>query len=139
MNSHAFIPKPLLIAAIALLALVGALALAPGASAAESKPVSHECQHPLVTGEEAVNVKGVSVGEACKVVRSLGTYLSKPANIRKLYECAGATPKMPGRPVLLMHEFEGWKLKLVGGYNFVMYKAGASFRVTGQDFPVNCS
>jgi hypothetical protein len=41
--------------------------------------------------------------------------------------------------VLLMNEFEGWKLKLVSGYNFVMYKPGASFRVTGTDFPINCS
>jgi hypothetical protein len=124
--------------ALALLAFVGLLAIAGSPARAATKPVSHECQHPLTTGEEAVNVKGVSVAEACKVVRTLGTYLSKPANIRKLYECAGASPKKPGRPVLLMHEFEGWKLKL-NGYNFVMYKPGASFRVTGTDFPVNCS
>jgi hypothetical protein len=137
MNSHPASLKTMTAAALAALALLGLLAFT-GASAATAKPVSHECQHPLVTGEEAVNVKGVSVPVACKVVRALGTYLSKPANIRKLYECAGATPKMPGRPVLLMHEFQGWKLKLVG-YNFVMYKAGASFRVTGTDFPVNCS
>ncbi len=137
MNSHPASLKTFTAAALAALALLGLLAFT-GASAAAARPVSHECQHPLVTGEEAVNVKGVSVPVACKVVRALGTYLSKPANIRKLYECAGATPKMPGRPVLLMHEFQGWKLKLVD-YNFVMYKAGASFRVTGTDFPVNCS
>lgn len=125
-------------ATLAALAVLGLLALTGASASAAAAPVSHECQHPLVTGEEAVNVKGVSVPVACKVVRALGTYLSKPANIRKLYECAGATRKMPGRPVLLMREFEGWKLKLVG-YNFVMYKAGASFRVTGTDFPVNCS
>lgn len=136
MNSHAASFKTVTIAAT--LAVLGLLLLSGSPAAAAGKPVSRECQHPLVTGEEAVNVKGVSVREACKVVRSLGRYLSKPANIRKLYECAGATPKMPGRPVLLMHEFEGWKLKLAG-YNFVMYKAGASFRVTGTDFPVNCS
>jgi hypothetical protein len=140
MKIHSAFLKPVHLAAVmAALAVLGLLALTgSSASAAAAKPVSHECQHPLVTGEEAVNVKGVSVGEACKVVRALGKYLSKPANIRKLYECAGATRKMPGRPVLLMSEFEGWKLKLVG-YNFVMYKAGASFRVTGTDFPVNCS
>lgn len=140
MKIHSATLKPVHLAAVmAALAVLGALAFTgSSASAAAAKPVSHECQHPLVTGEEAVNVKGVSVAEACKVVRALGTYLSKPANIRKLYECAGATRKMPGRPVLLMNEFEGWKLKLVG-YNFVMYKAGASFRVTGTDFPVNCS
>lgn len=38
-----------------------------------------------------------------------------------------------------MDKFQGWKLKLVTSCNFVMYKPGASFRVTGQDFPVNCS
>lgn len=140
MNSHrASLKTAASAAALAALAVLGLIAFTgSSAPAAAAKPVSHECQHPLVTGEEAVNVKGVSVGEACKVVRSLGRYLSKPANIRKLYECAGATSKMPGRPVLLMHRFEGWKLKL-NDYNFVMYKAGASFRVTGTDFPVICS
>src|SRR5436853_602360 len=99
MNSHSIAPKPLLIAAVALLALVGALALSTAGARAAARPVSHECQHPLVTGEEAVNVKGVSVPEACKVVRSLGAFLSKPANIRKLYECRGPKNR-PGRPVL---------------------------------------
>jgi hypothetical protein len=139
MNS---LPAPLKLAlsaaALAALALLCIAALA-GSPAAAAAPKSYECQHPLTTGEEAVNLKGVSPKEACKVVRALGRFLSKPANIEKLYECAGATPRKPGRPVLLMHEFEGWKLKLVNGYNFVMYKAGASFRVTGTDFPVNCS
>jgi hypothetical protein len=138
MDSRAVPRKALTLAtALAALAALAVFALAgPPASAAAAKPVSHECQHPVVTGEEAVGVKGVSVAEACKVVRSLGTYLSKPANIRKLYKCTG-----PGShtPVLLMHEFEGWKLKLARGYWFVMYRSGASFRVTGTDFPVNCS
>jgi hypothetical protein len=127
------------LATAALAALAFVLLLAPGHSLAASKPVVHECQHPVITGQQAVNVKGISVKEACKVVRSLGKFLSKTANIEALYECKGATARKPGRPVLLMDEFEGWKLKLVKNYNFVMYKPGASFRVTGQDFPVNCS
>jgi hypothetical protein len=138
MKSHTPSLK-LAMATAALAALAFPLLLAPGHSMAAAKPVSHECQHPLITGQEAVNVKGVSVKEACKVVRSLGKFLSKDANIEKLYECKGATRNKPGRPVLLMDEFEGWNLKLVKTYNFVMYKPGASFRVTGQDFPVNCS
>jgi hypothetical protein len=136
MDSRALLLKAVTLAAsLAALVAMALLALG-GPPASAAKPVSHECQHPLVTGEEAVGVKGVSVAEACKVVRSLGTYLSKPANIRKLYKCTG-----PGShtPVLLMDEFEGWKLKLARGYWFVMYRPGASFRVTGTDFPVNCS
>jgi hypothetical protein len=135
MDSRALSLKAVTLAT-GLAALVAMAILALGGPAAAAKPASHECQHPLVTGEEAVGVKGVSVAEACKVVRSLGTYLSKPANIRKLYKCTG-----PGShtPVLLMNEFEGWKLKLARGYWFVMYRPGASFRVTGTDFPVNCS
>jgi hypothetical protein len=139
MNSHAASHKTVLAAVLTALAVLGLLALSSQSASAAAKPKSYECQHPLVTGQEAVNPKGISPKEACKVVRSLGKFLSKTANIEKLYECAGATPKKPGRPVLLMDEFEGWKLKLVNGYNFVMHKPGASFRVTGQDFPVNCS
>lgn len=125
-------------AALAALALLCIAALAGAPALAAAKPKSYECQHPLTTGQEADNPKGISPREACKVVRALGQFLSKPGNIEELYECAGATPRQPGRPVLLMHEFEGWKLKLVG-YAFVMHKPGASFRVTGTDFPINCS
>jgi hypothetical protein len=137
MDSRAASLKPVVATLFAALAVMAALVFnGSPASAIAASPVTHECQHPAVTGQEAVNVKGVSVTEACKVVRSLGTYLSKPANIRKLYKCTG-----PGShtPVLLMDEFEGWKLKLARGYWFVMYRPGASFRVTGTDFPVNCS
>jgi hypothetical protein len=123
------------LAAIALLALL-AISSQP-ASAAKLK--EYECQHPLVTGQLAINPKGISPKKACKVVRSLGKFLSTDQHIEELYECKGATPKMPGRPKLLMTEFEGWKLKLVNGYNFFMTKPGQSFRVAGQDFPVNCS
>jgi hypothetical protein len=125
-------------AALAAAAFLCLAALAGSPAHAAAKPKSYECQHPLTTGQEAINVKGVSPKEACKVVRALGRFLAKPGNIEALYECAGATPKKPGRPVLLLHEFEGWKLTLVK-YNFVMHKPGASFRVTGTDFPVNCS
>jgi hypothetical protein len=135
MNSHlTHLRTAVAAAALAAAALLALLALA-GAPASAAKPKSYECQHPLVTGEEAVNPKGVTPQEACKVVRKLGAFLSKVPNIRKLYACTG-----PGHhtPVLKMHEFEGWKLKLQN-YAFVMYKPGASFRVTGTDFPVNCS
>jgi hypothetical protein len=135
MNSHRTpLRTALTAAALAAAALLTLLALI-GAPASAAKPKVYECQHPLVTGQEAVNPKGVSPQEACKVVRSLGKFLSKVPNIRKLYECKG-----PGNhtPVLLMNEFEGWKLKLQN-YAFIMYKPGASFRVTGTDFPVNCS
>jgi hypothetical protein len=134
MNSHAALLKSTLAAAALAAALLISLALL-GSPAAAAKPKSYECQHPLVTGQEAVNPKDVTPAEACKVVRSLGRFLEKIPNIRKLYTCTG-----PGHhtPVLKMTEFEGWKLKLVN-YAFVMYKPGASFRVTGTDFPVNCS
>ena len=135
MNSHSTpVRTAAVAAALAAAALLAFLALA-GAPASAAKPKVYECQHPLVTGQEAVNPKGVTPKEACKVVLSLGKFLEKVPNIKKLYKCTG-----PGghTPVLLMDEFEGWKLKLQN-YAFIMYKPGASFRVTGTDFPVNCS
>lgn len=135
MNSHLTpLRAALAAAALAATALLVLLALT-GATANAAKPKVYECQHPLVTGQEAVNPKGVTPKEACKVVRSLGKFLSKPANIRKLYVCKGAGGHTP---VLKMDEFEGWKLKLQN-YAFIMHKPGAHFRVTGTDFPVNCS
>jgi hypothetical protein len=140
MNIHPTITIKSLVAAAALaaVALLALLALS-GSPAAAAKPKQYECQHPLVTGQLAINPKGISPKEACKVVRSLGKFLSTDQGIEELYECVGATPQKPGRPKLLMTEFEGWKLKLYKNYNFVMSKPGQSFRVAGQDFPVNCS
>ena len=141
MNTHAPTTaiKPLIAAAaLAAVALLAFLALS-GSPAAAAKPKSYECQHPLVTGQEAVNPKGISPKAACKVVRELGAFLSTTKGIEELYECVGETKTHPGRPKLLMTEFNGWKLKLVKEYNFFMTKPGQSFRVTGQDFPVNCS
>jgi hypothetical protein len=138
MNSHSHrtsLRTALAAAALAATALLVLLALSGSPASAAGKNKVYECQHPLVTGQEAVNPKGVSPKEACKVVLALGKFLEKVPNIRKLYACQG-----PGNhtPVLKMHEFEGWKLKLTN-YAFIMYKPGASFRVTGTDFPVNCS
>lgn len=139
MNSHITpLKSALAAAALAAVALLALLALT-GSSADAAKLKEYECQHPLVTGQLAINPKGISPQEACKVVRALGKYLSSDKNIEALYECKGATAKKPGRPVLLQTKFEGWHLKLVNGYNFFMTKPGQSFRVAGQDFPVNCS
>ena len=135
MNSYRTpLRSALVVAGLAATALLVLLALT-GAPATAAKPKVYECQHPVVTGQEAVNPKGVTPKEACKVVRSLGKFLSKVPNIRKLYVCKG---RGGHTPVLRMDEFEGWKLKLQN-YRFIMHKPGASFAVTGTDFPVNCS
>lgn len=139
MNTHTTPLKTLLAAAGLAAAAVLCLLVLSASPAGAAKQKVYECQHPLVTGQEAVNPKGISPKAACVVVRALGKYLSKPKNIEALYECRGATPQKPGRPVLLQTEFEGWHLKLVDGYNFYMTKPGKSFKVQGQDFPVNCS
>ena len=140
MNLHATTLKSALAAgALAAAALLALLALS-GSPAAAAKPKMYQCQHPLVTGEFAINPKGISPKQACVVVRSLGRYLSKVKNIEALYECKGATSRRPGRPVLLQTEFEGWRLRLFKDTGELIFsKPGQSFRVAGQDFPVNCS
>lgn len=140
MNSHITpLKTALAAAALAAAALLALLALST-APAGAAKPKQFQCQHPMVTGEFAINPKGISGKEACVYVRALGKYLSSEKNIKALYECKGATPKKPGRPVLLQNEFEGWHLKLFKGTGELIFsKPGQSFRVAGQDFPVNCS
>jgi hypothetical protein len=138
--SRTFKPRAFALAGLALLSVGALLALSSSASAAPTAGPMKECQHPLTTGQEAVNIKGVSPGAACKVVRSLAAWIGTSANgYKKLYECVGASAKKPGRPKLNADEFEGWKLSLVNGYGLRMSKPGASFRVTGTDFPINCS
>jgi hypothetical protein len=125
----------LLLAVLAMTLVVSQRAAAAGASATTTRP----CQHPLVTGQEAVNIKNVSPQKACKVVRALARFIGDGSKSGRLYECAGASPTKPGRPVLKIHRFQGWDLKIVKTYGFKMSRGKASFEVTGQDFPLNCS
>jgi hypothetical protein len=125
----------LLLAALALTLVVSQRASAAGGSGTGSR----QCQHPLVTGQEAVNIKNVSPQVACKVVRSLARLIEDGGKPGRLYECAGASRTRPGRPVLKIHRFDGWNLKIVKTYGFKMSRGNASFEVTGQDFPLNCS
>jgi hypothetical protein len=140
MNSHITpLKASLAAAALAAAALLALLALSASPAGA-AKPKMYQCQHPMVTGEFAINPKGISPKQACVVVRALGKYLSTQKNIEALYECKGATAKKPGRPVLLQNEFEGWEIKLFKDTGELIFtKPGQSFRVAGQDFPVNCS
>jgi len=60
MKTHTTPLKTLLaVAGLAAAALLCLLALSAGPAGA-AKPKSYECQHPLVTGQEAVNPKGIS-------------------------------------------------------------------------------
>jgi hypothetical protein len=108
---------------------------------AVAKPSSNsrECQHPLTTGQEAVNIRGVSPQEACKTVRALARFIENGAKPARLYECAGISRNHPGRPVLKIHRFDGWNLKVVKTYGFRMSRDGGAFEVTGTDFPLNCT
>jgi hypothetical protein len=125
----------LLLAALAMTLGVSQRASAAGASAADSR----QCQHPLVTGQEAVKIKNVSPRAACKVVRALARFIDNGDKPGRLYECAGASSTKPGRPVLKINRFHGWDLRIVKTYGFKMSRGNASFEVTGQDFPLNCS
>jgi hypothetical protein len=130
-------------AGVAMLAIMAAailvLAIACDASAARPAVASRECQHPLTTGQEATNIRGVSPKTACKVVRELARFIDNGQAGDRLYKCVGLTKTHPGRPVLVIHRFEGWKLRVISTYGLQIYRPGASFGVTGTDFPLNCT
>jgi hypothetical protein len=134
-------PRPVLALAALLAAVWLLFAAAQQSSAAPaSNGVHRQCQHPLVTGQEAINVEGISSREACRVVRSLARFMATGnGKSSPLFRCAGGNRNHPGRPVLKIHAFEGWSLKVVHEYGFKMIRGRASFEVTGQDFPLNCS
>lgn len=57
-----------------------------------------------------------------------------------MYRCVGTHGgHTAGRPVLKIHRFEGWKLKILHTYGFQMSRGRGSFEVTGTEFPLNCS
>ena len=121
-------------AAATALALGAAAATLGAAPAAQALPKLIECQQPVRTGEEIYALHGVTQATACPVVRALAKWEYHPtSHITALYTCVG-----PGKhtPKLVRHRFDGWALSIDDG--FVMSRGGASFKVTGTDFPLNC-
>jgi hypothetical protein len=137
---HAVTGRPIriLLAGVALCCLLAFTQ--EHAAAASSEGVTRECQHPLTTGQEAINIRHVNPKTACKTVRALARFISNGTNSRRLYKCVGTHGgHTAGRPVLEIHRFDGWRLKVVHTYGFQMSRGRGSFEVTGTDFPLNCS
>ena len=110
------------------------------AATANSTGASRECQHPLTTGQEAINIAHVNPKTACKTVRALARFISNGRGYKRLYRCVGTHGgHTAGRPVLTIHRFEGWRLNIVHTYGFRMSRGRGSFEVTGTDFPLNCT
>lgn len=117
-------------AAIALCA--GALS-APGLVTAAPAPAAihyHECQHPVLTGVEVSHLRHVGVRAACRVALRLHGYA---AGGHTIVACKGRNHNVP---VLELHSFEGWRLRLRPYFHLVQGRA--SFAVGGTDFPASC-
>jgi hypothetical protein len=120
----------------ALATTAAAVALATGGAAPAAVPKIYECQHPLTTGQEAYNLRHVSVKTACKLVRDLGRWENQDHHLTQLYKCVGAGQHTPR---LKKHSLEGWKLSITKPGDFQMSRGRSSFDVGGTDFPVDCS
>ena len=125
------------VCASALVAL--SLALVSGAGAASASSRSYECQHPMTTGEEAYAVHGINPHVACRAVRALAAWLQRGDNASRLYRCKRSSPDAGGVPILKLHTFDGYSLRISNTYGFVMYKGNTWFAVGGTDFPLNCT
>jgi hypothetical protein len=122
---------------LSLLAALAVLVLWP-AGAQASTPL-HECQHPAMTGVEVYHLEGIRTAAACPVALALFSWeTSSPRHQDSLYGCNRPSPDAAGYPYLRLHVFRGWKLSLTDG-EFTMSRSGRSFRVTGTDFPLNCT
>jgi hypothetical protein len=114
---------------IAALATIAAFALISAPAGAKTV----ECQHPLVTGMEAFNLKDVSPATACKLVIDLSKWKAQ------WYVCKGAGSDSVGTPVIKIRHFEGWTLSVPKHSALLMSRGKGSFQVEGTDFPINCS
>jgi hypothetical protein len=109
---------------------------------ASASPKTYECQKPLITGVEVYTLRHMSADRACPVALALFAWENASAvHANKLYGCHFPKPGSGGYPYLRLHRFDRWTLSLSGRpYGaFVMSRGERSFRVTGTDFPLNCS
>ena len=118
-----------------------ALSAPAAAQASSGLPAGlHECQHPVMTGVEVYDLKGVRPATACPVALALFRWEPRHGNATRLYGCHRKRPAAAGYPYLKLRRFDGWSLSLTGRYKaFTMTRGSASFKVTGTDFPLNCS
>jgi len=91
-----------------------------------------ECQHPVLTGVEIYRLHHITSRRACPVALALFRWDDTEGHEPSLYGCHGML-----HPYLRLHSFHGWHLALTP--DFVMSRRGASFAVTGTDFPINCT
>jgi hypothetical protein len=91
-----------------------------------------ECQHPVMTGVEIYKLHDVTARRACPVALALFRWETTGNREPVLYGCQGI-----GHPYLRLHSFHGWRLTLRP--DFVMSRRGASFAVSGTDFPISCT
>lgn len=121
-----------------LVSTTAAGAVAPRRAAAAR---SVECQHPVTTGELAVDLHDVSPAAACKVVRAIPAYETKSYNdhLPPLYRCVGGNPKtgQPSHPVTGLHRFDGWHVGVIHGM-LKFWRGASSFSVSGTDFGAYC-
>jgi len=112
---------------------------APGRALAQTR--FYQCQHPVKTGVEVYDLRGMTPRGACPTALALFAWeYSSEARTRALYGCVRPRPEAGGYPYLRLHRFRGWALSLSGPEkDFTMTKGSRSFRVTGTDFPLNCT
>jgi hypothetical protein len=94
-----------------------------------------ECQHPLVTGVEIYRLRHISISRACPVALALFRWEVRGGHRLTLYRCHELGQHHP-HPHLRLRTFRGWRLSLTP--DFVMTRHGASFAISGIDFPLNC-
>lgn len=114
-----------------------AFALCPGIASARTV----ECQHPVTTGELAVNVRHVSAAVACGIVRAIPGYEAKShrEHLTPLFRCVGGN-RVTGQvshPVTALHHFRRWRVGVVDGL-LKFWRGDSSFSVSGTDFGAYC-
>jgi hypothetical protein len=114
---------------------------------AGASPTSYNCIEPegaavycCITNSVALgrvsDLKRISVDTACDVVRKLVAWLEIDHHSEEFHRCTGG---VPGEPVLLIHSFDGYSVKLGRSAGVAMSRAHSSFEAAGfSDWPVGC-
>jgi hypothetical protein len=119
-----------LVAACAIALCLAASAWASRAPSQKLRVLARiECQHPVTTGVEVSDLRGVSRRTACKL--ALG--LHKFALSGHVIVSCGPNNQWP---MLVLHRWHGWRTSLLHG--FTLARGDASFAVGGTDFSAPC-
>jgi hypothetical protein len=127
---------PRRLAVVVAVAMMGAALLAGPSAVQAASGEPHYCLHGINSEGFILKHRNISLDAACRVVRKFVKWLGQDHHSATLSRCG---PGVPGKPILLLHSFDGYRLSIPDGGGLVLSQGRSSFEIGGfSGWPTGC-